>query len=266
MDHSSRRLNAPAIASDLDLTSSPRLFVARPLAPGLRFDLPPATAHHLARVLRLGTGATVTLFNGDGGEYRAIVGTANKTGVDVKVGDRLPVDREAAIHLRLVQCLMASDKMDDTVRKAVELGVTEIVPVISRRSVVRLAGERAERRADHWRQIVVAASEQCGRNRLAGVAEIRPIEDWLARTRLTNGRRLVLSPHAATTLPQALSGPAVTDIELLIGPEGGLTGEETALATNLGFSAVRLGPRVLRTETAGLAAIAAAHALCGDFI
>ncbi|MDR2614625.1 MAG: 16S rRNA (uracil(1498)-N(3))-methyltransferase, partial [Candidatus Accumulibacter sp.] len=175
-------------------------------------------------------------------------------------------ERESPVDLTLVQGLQAGEKMDLTVQKAVELGVGRIVPVSTRRGVVRLEGERAKRRAAHWRAVAVAACEQCGRNRLAEVADPEDLPAWLNRPPAgTKPLRLRLDPGASLTL-DTLPRPETTGaIELLIGAEGGLAAEEAELARLAGFIAVRLGPRVLRTETAGLAALAAIQCLWGDF-
>jgi 16S rRNA (uracil1498-N3)-methyltransferase len=161
----------------------------------------------------------------------------------------------------LVQALQAGDKMDFTIQKAVELGVRDIVPVESRRSVLRLAGERAAKRVAHWQGVVASACEQCGRNQVPLVAPLEKLENWLARP--ANGAlRLMLAPDAEQTLATI---PPATEVQLLIGAEGGLDPQEVLAAKQAGFQSVRLGPRVLRTETAGLAALAALQALWGDF-
>jgi len=254
------------LAGRLDLTASPRLYVSGPLSPGLRVTLSPAASQHVGRALRLREGDPVTLFDGRGGEYPARLVAIGKRDVDAEVIDHLPVEREAILPIRLVQCLQGGDKMDYTIQKAVELGVQEIVPLTSRRSVVRLDGERALRRVEHWRQVVAAASEQCGRNRLAGVRELKSFERWLTDPAPEGYRRLVLSPHATDTVATLFEHRPPGGVELLIGPEGGLAPEEIEAALAGNFCKLRLGPRVLRTETAGLAAIAALHARWGDFI
>lgn len=254
------------LSSSLALTGAPRIFVPGPLHLGDRLALPAAAANHVARALRLGEGDPLTLFDGAGGEYAARLVAIGKARVEVELLGFAPVERESALRIRLVQCLQAGDKMDFTIQKAVELGVDEIVPVISRRSVVRLDGERAAKRLEHWRSVVVAASEQCGRNRLATVAAIENFEHWLARPPRDGARRLLLSPHAESSVASVLADAPTTGVELLIGPEGGLAPEEAELALARNFCKLRLGPRVLRTETAGLAVIAALHAHWGDFI
>jgi 16S rRNA (uracil1498-N3)-methyltransferase len=161
----------------------------------------------------------------------------------------------------LVQALQAGEKMDFTIQKAVELGVRDIVPVESRRSVLRLAGERAAKRQAHWQGVVASACEQCGRNQVPVVAPLEKLENWLARP-VRPGLRLMLAPGAKQSLVDL---PPVSEVQLLIGAEGGLDPQEMLLAEQAGFQAVSMGPRVLRTETAGLAALAVLQALWGDF-
>jgi 16S rRNA (uracil1498-N3)-methyltransferase len=171
------------------------------------------------------------------------------------------VERESPLAITLVQALQAGDKMDFTIQKAVELGVRHIVPVESRRSVLRLAGERAAKRVAHWQGVVASACEQCGRNQVPLVAPLEKLENWLARP-APGVLRLMLAPDAERTL--ASIRPA-GEVQLLIGAEGGLDPQEMIAAKSAGFQAVRMGPRILRTETAGLAALAAMQVLWGDF-
>ena len=167
--------------------------------------------------------------------------------------------------MTLVQALQSGDKMDLTIQKAVELGAAGIIPVASRRSVLKLDGARAAKRLAHWQGVAVAACEQCGRNRVPLVAEIESLERWLVQPAAENVLRLMLAPGAGQTLATLPRPSAVTRIELLIGAEGGLAPEELERAAQAGFVGVRLGPRILRTETAGLAALAAMQCLWGDF-
>lgn len=243
----------------------PRFYCPEPLPAGeqIAFDLPEGPARHAARVLRLRPGDGLVLFDGHGGQVTAAIASVVKDRVAVELGPRQPVERESRLSLTLVQALQGADKMDFTVQKAVELGVSRIVPVSSRRSVVRLDGDRALKRVEHWRGVAVAACEQCGRNRLPEVAPLASLESFLAQPAAPDTLRLMLAPEA----PQALASlaPPTGEVQLLIGAEGGLAPEEMAAAHQAGFTPVRLGPRVLRTETAGLAALAAIHALWGDF-
>jgi 16S rRNA (uracil1498-N3)-methyltransferase len=242
--------------------NSPRFFCPEPIAAASCIALGKAAAHHVLRVLRLRPGEPLTLFDGRGGEYPGVIAAIDRDRVSVDVGAHSPVERESPLRLTLVQALQAGEKMDFTIQKAVELGVSRIVPVESRRGVVRLDAARATKRVEHWRGVVVAACEQCGRNRLPEVAPVETLERWLARPPAA-GRRLFLSPAAELSLGAL---PPVDAVELLVGPEGGLAPEEVIAAQSAGYVPVRLGPRVLRTETAALAALAALHARWGDFV
>ncbi|KFB73889.1 MAG: Ribosomal RNA small subunit methyltransferase E [Candidatus Accumulibacter phosphatis] len=235
-----------------------------PLAAGERVDLPERVAHHAVKVLRLRRGDAVMLFNGAGGEYPARIVGIEQTRVSVDVQGWMATERESPLSITLVQALQAGEKMDLTIQKAVELGVGRIVPVISRRSVLRLEGERALRRVAHWRGVVAAACEQCGRNRLPEVAMPESLEYWLARKPEPGSLRLMLVPEGGQSFAKLSEPPSGNSVELLIGAEGGLAPEETYLAALSGFQPVRFGPRILRTETAGLAALAAIQYLWGD--
>lgn len=246
--------------------TAPRFHCPLPLAAGTSLLLPEAAARHAVRALRLRVGDPLTLFDGGGGEYPARIVAVERERVRVEVGEHVDRECESPLSVTLVQALQSGDKMDFTVQKAVELGVAGIVPVSSRRSVLRLEGERAARRVEHWRGVVAAACEQCGRNRLPEVRAIEGLERWLAPSSAPSGvRRLLLAPGAAPTLA-SLPRPAPGErVELLIGPEGGLSPEEMQAAARAGFTGISLGPRVLRTETAGLAALAALQCLWGDW-
>ena len=242
-----------------------RFHLPQALAIGAEMALPRDAAHHAARVLRLDTGDLLTLFDGLGGEYCAEIVSIARGEVVARTTAFDPVERESPVATALVQGISSGDRMDYTIRKAVELGITDIVPVFTERSVVRLTGERAERRREHWLALATAACEQCGRNRIPGIAAPVPFVDWLATVGRTpeDDVRLMLSPTASTRLA-ALPRPAAP-VVLLAGPEGGLTGTESALAASRGFAGVTLGPRILRTETAAVAALAAIQTLWGDF-
>jgi 16S rRNA (uracil1498-N3)-methyltransferase len=244
----------------------PRFFSLLPLAAGTRVELSPSAARHAGKVLRLSPGDVLTLFDGVGGEYACCIDSCGRDTVAAEVLSWRDVERESPVDLTLAQGLQAGEKMDLTVQKAVELGARRIVPLATRRSVVRLDGERARKRVVHWRAVAVSACEQCGRNRVPEVADLTDLARWLARP-LTSAKtlRLMLDPDASLTLDALPRPDAAMGVELLIGAEGGLTPEETALALSAGFVAIRLGPRVLRTETAGLAALAAIQCLWGDF-
>jgi 16S rRNA (uracil1498-N3)-methyltransferase len=235
----------------------PRLHVGIELKPRSAVELPEAAAHHAVRVLRLAAADEVVLFDGHGGEYPARLASVERGRVLAETGERRDVERESPLAVTLVQALSSSDKMDFTIQKAVELGVAAIHPVFSSKSVVRLSGEREAKKLAHWRRVAIAACEQCGRNRVPEIAE--PVA--LERYRPPDGTRILLTPGAARRLADLARSPVV----LAAGPEAGFSEAEEALLQRLGFMPARLGPRVLRTETAALAALAALNALAGDF-
>ena len=230
--------------------------------PGSSFELPEAAANHALRVLRLGKGDAVALFDGTGGEHRATIVLAGRHAATVRLLGFDPVEREAPVPVTLVMSLIAADPMDFALRKAVELGVHAVLPVIAARSQGRLTGDRAVRRVAHWRAIAVAACEQCGRNRVPPVEAPVQLATWLAEFDGGPGTAAVLAPGAERSLASlAASAPPKF---LLVGPEGGFTDDEEALAERLGVVPVHLGGRVLRAETAALAALATVNAIAGD--
>ncbi len=237
----------------------PRFFIESPLAAGQSIELPEAVCRHV-QVLRLAPGDVVTLFDGSGGEYEARIDDIGKKRVAATLGAHLAVERESPLAITLVQAVSSGDRMDYTLQKAVELGVTAIVPVISERSVVRLSGERADKRVQHWQGVVQSACEQCGRNRVPSVAPLLSFDGWL-RGAQPAGMRFMLSPQGRGRLREL---SPVGELALLAGPEGGLTAAEEAAALVSGWQPLLLGPRILRTETAAVATIAALQALWGD--
>jgi len=242
--------------------SVPRFFCSGDLSQGATRELPYAAAHHAARVLRLAVDDPVVVFNGGGGESDARITSIGKEHVAVRIGAWHSREAEPPVRVTLLQGLSARERMDFTVQKAVELGVAEIFPLETRRSVTRLADERAVRRVEHWQNLVVAACEQCGRNRVPEVHAVGLLADWLGTHRaVPSEQRVVLSPVGPGRLHD-LSPPQ--HVLLLAGPEAGFAPEELEMAQACGFAPVRLGPRVLRTETAALAALAAIHTLWGD--
>ncbi|OZI26523.1 16S rRNA (uracil(1498)-N(3))-methyltransferase [Bordetella genomosp. 9] len=238
---------------------SPRFYCSFALAPHARIELPDAIAHHAARVLRLRDGDTAVLFDGTGGEYPATLAINGKS-VHAELGAHDTREAELAGTITLVQGLPSGDKMDWIVEKAVELGVQRLVPVAAQRSVLQLNGERQDKRLAHWRRIATAASEQCGRNRLMRIEPVTPLARWLETA--AAGPRLLCHPDNGSPLKTALRdiGDA-RSIALLVGPEGGWSDAERDAARAAGVDVVSFGPRVLRTETAGLALAAAATAL-----
>jgi 16S rRNA (uracil1498-N3)-methyltransferase len=243
--------------------SPPRVYV--PLVPPEHgvCDLPPEASHHLLHVLRLASGDVVVIFDGNGHEYDATIHRVSKSGISVKLGSARSIDRESPLQVTLAQGISSGDRMDYTIQKAVELGVYAIQPLTTERSVVRLDATRAVKRIAHWRSVAVAACEQCGRNRVPEIAPVSALAGWLG-TLSPGPLRLTLSPNASSKLA-TLDRNNSARIILLVGPEGGLAPREEADALTAGFTAVRLGPRVLRTETAAVAALAALQTLWGDF-
>lgn len=238
--------------------SAPRLYVPQALVPGQPLQLPPAAARHV-QVLRLQPGMAVTLFNGEGGEYRATVRSMGRSEVEVDVGAFDARDAEMAFAVTIALGVPANDRMDALVEKATELGVAAIQPLLCERSVLRLSGERADKRREHWQATAVAACEQSGRTR---VPEVRPIEDlraWLARPAPAGAVRWVLSLSDGAKPMAALARGSM--IETLSGPEGGLSAGEEQAAMAAGFLPLSLGPRVLRADTAPLAVLAGLGAL-----
>ncbi|MDB5896452.1 MAG: rRNA ((1498)-N(3))-methyltransferase [Ramlibacter sp.] len=228
----------------------PRLHCDQPLLSGLQLALPAGPARHV-QVLRLQPGDAITLFDGRGGEYEAVIEHMGRSEVRVQVREHRAIECEPALAVHIAVGMPANERMDWLVEKATELGVASIQPLVAERSVLRLSGERAQKKQAHWQGIAIASCEQSGRNRVPLVHELQPLAGWLARQAAPG---LVLSLRAGTQpLPGAAGGSAVT---LLSGPEGGLTGAEEDAALLRGWRPVNLGPRVLRSETAPLAALA----------
>lgn len=240
----------------------PRIHCPQGLAPGATVALPAVAAHHVARVLRLQEGDALTLFDGHGGEWSATIARVVKNEVHAHLLAFDAIEREFLPPVTLVQSIAAADKMDWIVQKCVELGVAAIRPVAAKRSVIRLSGERMERRVAHWQAIAVAACEQCGRNRVPLVAPIVDLPQYLAEQAVENELRLALLPDGVRRLGD-LALP-VGKVSLIVGPEGGFDEGELTAVRLAGFAAVRLGPRILRTETAGAAALAGMITLWGD--
>jgi 16S rRNA (uracil1498-N3)-methyltransferase len=238
----------------------PRFYCPQPLAAGLTIALPDPVAHH-AWVVRLQPGAELTLFNGDGGEYLAELATLDKKGASARLLAFAERDRELPYEITLAQALPEAAKMDWIIEKAVELGVAAIQPLAAQRCVVRLSAERAERRQAHWQGVIVAASEQSGRNRLARLGALDSFSGWIGQSDLH--KRILLSPRATQSLPDWARHQPPQALSLLVGPEGGYTEQEEDAAVARGAIALSVGPRVLRTETAGIAAVAAFNALWG---
>jgi 16S rRNA (uracil1498-N3)-methyltransferase len=237
----------------------PRFYVDAALRAGSSCVLPEDSAHHALHVLRVRGGDDVVLFNGRGGEYPSRIAAIERRAVLVDVLSYDPVERESPLRVTLVQGISAGEKMDFTIRKAVELGVAEIRPVLAAASVARPKGERAASRQEHWQRIAISACEQCGRNR---IPEVHPLADAARFSDKTSNLKILLSPRSELAFSKLELGPAIT---LAAGPEAGFSAEEEAAFVRSGFVPAKLGPRVLRTETAALAALAALSALGGDF-
>lgn len=238
-----------------------RIFCPGPLDEGLETALPAAGAYHVARVLRMREGAPLVVFDGAGGEYRAEIARIDGSAVIVRLSERTSGTAESPLKITLVQGISRGERMDWTLQKATELGVNAIAPVLTARSVVRLDEKQAAKKQDHWRGIVIGACEQCGRTHVPAVGTPKTLRNYLSSVK-KEGLRLVLSPSAPGSLAGLASVPA--KLELLIGPEGGLDDDEIGAARNAGFTPVRLGPRVLRTETAAVVALSVLQALWGD--
>lgn len=238
----------------------PRFYFPHTLELGAELQLSAELVHHL-HVLRLQPGAAITLFHGDGGEYTAILESLDKKQATAQVKAFAAEDAELPYALSLAQALPEASKMDWIIEKAVELGVAGVQPLAAQRSVVKLTPERAAKRHLHWQSIIVAASEQCGRNRLARLAPVSNFEAWIGQQDLH--RRLLLSPRAEQSLAEWARHHPPQALSLMIGPEGGFSEREEELALAHGALAFSLGPRILRTETAGLAALTTVQAIWG---
>jgi len=241
----------------------PRLFVDAELHPVSKLPLPVDAAHHATRVLRLRDGDAVVLFDGRGGEYEARLVVSARGQVAAQTGQRRDPERESPLQITLVQAVSSSEKMDFTIQKAVELGVAAIQPVLSAKSVVRLSAEREAKKLAHWKRIAIAACEQCGRNRLPELREAMSVDAY-CRAPGPAALRLLLSPGENPGL-LSLRSKIERAVTLAVGPEAGFSDAEERLLQRAGFVPVRLGPRILRTETAALAALAALNAIAGDF-
>jgi 16S rRNA (uracil1498-N3)-methyltransferase len=237
-----------------------RVYAEVPVGGRVQLELGGTAANHVARVLRLRPGDPLILFDDAGGEYTATVEALTRDAVRVTVGAYLDVNRESPLHVTLAQGISRGERMDVVVQKATELGVQRIVPILAERTVVRLNAAQAANRLRHWRAIAIAACEQCGRNRLPEITPPMSLQDFLVSD-YPAGLRLVLSPEGGLTARELRASPAAT---LLIGPEGGLSDAERSAALAAQFTGMMLGPRILRTETAALAALAVIQQQLGD--
>ncbi len=241
----------------------PRIYLPASLSTGQIIELDGQAAVHLTRVLRLRVGDALCLFNGEGGEFAAWLTEVGRRTASIEVGEYSAREVESGLQLVLAQGVSRGERMDYTVQKAVELGVSCIVPLETSRTTVNLAGDRHDKRLAHWQGVVNAACEQSGRNRVPQVAPVQGFSDWLAEVAAEPGLKLVLHHRAEQSLQDL--PPPDGPVTLLVGPEGGLSEAEIEAALANGFQPLRLGPRVLRTETAALAAMSVLQWLWGDF-
>jgi 16S rRNA (uracil1498-N3)-methyltransferase len=239
-----------------------RIHVDQPLAVASELNLPPQAAEHVVRVLRMNPGEPLTVFNGDGNDYAAVIVAVGKREVMLRIEQVRPLANESPLQLTLAQGVARGEKMDLIVQKATELGVVRIVPLLTERSEVKLDAARAEKRLMHWRAVAASACEQSGRARLPEIAAALPLSTWLTSLTGDDALRLALLPEAARSSRELRFNGAGG--LLVVGPEGGLGERDISALTAAGFDGLRLGPRILRTETAGLAALAALQALHGD--
>ena len=238
----------------------PRIFTDSPLAVGSQCQLDDNAANHVGRVLRMQAGQALLLFNGDGHDYHATITEAGKKHVLVAVTEAAENETESPLRVVLAQTLYKGDRMDYAVQKAVEMGVSEIVPLTTERCDVKLKGDREDKRLRHWQSVAISAAEQCGRARVPEILPVMTVSEWLEHSRDCEVR-LVLHHRTEPALKSIIPPERVA---LMIGPEGGLSPEEIAQAEKEGFLPVALGPRVLRTETAPVAAMALCQWLWGD--
>ncbi|SFM55125.1 16S rRNA (uracil(1498)-N(3))-methyltransferase [Nitrosomonas communis] len=250
-----------------------RFYYPGPMIPGQIITLPTNTGHHATRVLRLKQGDKVILFNGEGGEFSGSIHHLDKSASTVILSEFHAIERESPLSISLIQAVCSNEKMDWIIQKSVELGVNCIQPVTANRSVVRLSEERANKRVLHWQQVIIAACEQCGRNRIPKLYPLLTLSDWFnqefesKRNNIENQSiyKLLLSLTANRRLSKFSLPNIDTPLSLLVGPEGGFTTEEEKAAHAMGFVPICLGQRTLRTETAALTAIATMQALWGDY-
>ena len=248
-----------------------RVFVDRELNPGNSVELARDTAAHLAKVLRARSGDEIILFNGDGREFAASIESVRGSRVSASIGAARSVDRESPLKVTLLQCVPRGDRMDFVVQKATELGVERIVPILSQRSVVRLDAAQAASKQAHWRAVAVSACEQCGRNRLPAVEAPQPLLNYLgamAPQGAAGAMRLILEPEGAqessARFIDVAAGSPIAGAEIALGPEGGFSSEELDAFHLSAFARLGLGPRILRTETAAIAAIVMLQTKFGD--
>ena len=239
----------------------PRIYLSQRLSAGERYTLTGDQHRHLSSVLRLKVGAELTLFDGRGGEYAATIEEVRRAASIVRTGDYRDVDNDSPLHIRLAQGVGRGERTDYAIQKAVELGVTSIVPLLTRRGVVHLDAQRTQRRLAHWRGIIVHACQQCGRNSIPELSTVVSLEEWL-REYECGGLDLILDPNSSISIGDLEYGGGL--ITILVGPEGGLDTDECKAAHAAGFRGISLGPRMLRTETAAVVGVTAVQLRWGD--
>jgi 16S rRNA (uracil1498-N3)-methyltransferase len=239
--------------------SGPRIYTEKALAVGEEIELEPGPSRHIGSALRLQAGADITLFNGHGGEFQATIAAGDRKRARVLVNKHRKIERESPLSVHLGIAVSRGERMDWVIQKSTELGIAEISPLLSERTEVKLSGDRADKKIHHWQQIVISACEQCGRNTVPLIHPLAKLADWSQRVEAH--RKLVLHHREARSL-SSIRRP--DSLALLIGPEGGLSRPEIDSALQAGFAALSLGPRVLRTETAPLAALAVIQHQWGD--
>jgi len=239
---------------------TPRVHTTQPLEVGLSTILEPSVSRYLMQSLRKTEGARIEIFNGNGCQYSAIIVSSSKSAVSIQIESEQQVSTESPLAIHIGLAISKGDRMDYGIRKIVELGGNEITPLITQRCEVRLSKERLEKRMKHWRGIVISACEQCGRNRVPEVNEPLSLDQWSSQ--VDASAKLIFQPGGSTQLADR---PTPESVALLVGPEGGFETQEVELAQQAGFESIALGPRVLRTETAPLAAISVLQYLWGDF-
>jgi len=242
----------------------PRIYLDQTLRKDAIYELTDDSAHHIITVLRMRKGQQLILFNGQGGQFTAEIVCTAKKRVEIRAGEYYPINLESALKITLAQGISRGQRMDYTIQKSVELGVTCIVPVITEFCAVHLNNERMLKKYDHWKKIIVGACEQSGRNKIPLLEEVQNIEDWVSQNsdQHTNKLKLILQPESGLQLSKL--DRAVEHLTLLVGPEGGFSQREYELAQKNGYQGLKLGPRILRTETAALAAISMCQTLWGD--
>lgn len=239
-----------------------RLFVSGELINGAELELDGDRARYLGKVLRVRVGDPITVFNGEGPQWPAIVTRVSKNSVGLELGESIEAGSESPLKIHLVQGISRGERMDFVVQKATELGVKRITPVLTEYGVVKLSPDRAKKRQEHWQKIANSACEQSGRTRLPLIDTPMPLKNWFGDKPASVDADLILAPHAS--VPLASISPPDTKVCVLIGPEGGFSDKEYGDAEVSGFRAVSLGPRILRTESAAIATLAVLQSLWGD--